>query len=315
MTVAIPFDGTTVVDSTSGAGVFSTRDILQTPGAVFYVGSNVTGAADAAGMGLSPDRPFATLAYAKTQCTSGRGDTIVIFPSHTETLSSATGAAVLTLAVANLTIIGLGRSTRPAFLIDGHANNYINITGADTTIVNCTFKSGHADVAKGISVAAAGVTFDGCHFLENTTAENFLFAIQTTAAGDEMLVENCKFISIDAAADAAIQIVGACNGVIIRNNYFSSPFVTSAIEAITNACLDMQIYGNRIYNSLNTGDDLAGAVDLVASSTGIIADNRIYHGDDTDCLTSIDGGNCGKAGNLAANEFAEEGGVAATQST
>ena len=312
MSVAIPYQGRTAVDHVDGTGAFAIRDMVDCPGAVFFVGSNVTGASDAAGFGKEPNTPFATLAYAETQCLTQRGDTIFIFPNHTETLSSATGAAVLTLDVANLRIVGLGRSTRPAFLIDGHENNYVSITGADTVIENVTFKAGHADIAKGVNVAAAGVAFRGCHFIENTAQENFLFSIQTTAAADEMLVEGCKFISIDAAADAAIHIVGACNGVVIRDNYFDAPYVTSAIEAITNACLDIQIIGNYIRNIVE-GDDLAGAIDLVAASTGIIANNRIYLADDTDILTCIDGGNCGKADNMSSNEFVQEAGVAATQ--
>jgi hypothetical protein len=313
MTVALDFDTKLFVNKQPG-GMFAVKDAAENPGKIFWVGSNVTGATDSTGCGQNPAAPFATLVYAETQALASRGDTIYILPGHTETLLSAAGAAVLTLDVANLRIVGLGRSTRPAFLIDGHANNYVNITGADTTIENCTFKAGHADVAKGVLVAAAGVTIRGCHFIENTATENFLFSIQTSAAADEMVVEDCTFISIDAAADAGIHIVGAANGVVIRNNYFNGPYVTSAIEAITNACLDIQITDN-IICGLTGGADLAGAIDLVAASTGFVAGNRIYHGDDTDCLTSIDAGNCGRADNLAANEYGEEGGVAGAQST
>jgi hypothetical protein len=313
MTVALDFDTKLFVNKQPG-GMFVVRDAAQNPGKVFWVGSNITGASDSAGYGQNPGAPFATVVYAETKCLTARGDTIYVLPGHTETLTSATGAAVMTLDVANLSIIGLGRSTRPAFLIDGHANNYVNVTGADTLIENCTFKSGHADVAKGVLVAAAGVTIRGCHFIENVATENFLFSVMTSAAADEMTVEDCTFISIDGSADAGIHIVGAANGVKILRNYFNASYVTSAIEAITNACLDIQIIGNQIMNPL-AGDDLAGAIDLVASSTGLISDNRIYHADNTDCLTAIDGGNCGKCNNFVANEFAEEGGVAGAQST
>lgn len=313
MTVALDFDTKLFVNKQSG-GMFVVRDAAENPGKVFWVGSNITGATNSTGYGQNPGAPFATLVYAITQCLTQRGDTIYILPNHTETLASATGAAILTLNVANLKIVSLGRSTRAAFLIDGHANNYVNITGADTVLENLTFKAGHADIAKAVLVAAAGVQIRGCHLIENVATENFLFSIMTSAAADEMLVEDCTLISIDAAADAGIHIVGACNGVVIRNNYFDAPYVTSAIEAITNACLDIQITDNRIVNPL-AGDDLAGAIDLVAASTGLIANNRIFHADNTDCLTSIDGGNCGKGDNLCANEFAEEGGVAGAQST
>lgn len=293
-------------------GLFSILDRGTFPEGDIYWVCSTTGS-DAAGQGRNPDAAFASLVYAETQASTG--DTIFVMPGHTETLLSAAGAAVLTLDVIGLQVIGLGgRSRKPAFLIDGHANNHVLVSAADTVLQNLTFKAGHADIAKGLSVQAAGVEIRRCDFLENTATENFLFSIQTSAAADSMVVEGCRFISIDAAADAAIQIVGACNDVIIRGNYFNASYVTSAIEAITNACLDILIADNAIMNPL-AGDDLAGAIDLVAASTGLIVNNRIFHADNTDCLTSIDGGNCGKADNLCSNEFVEEAGVAAAQST
>lgn len=312
MSVAIDYDTKLFLRKQPG-GMYAVHDAAEVTGRIFWVGSNVTGASNSAGYGQNPGKPFATAVYAETKCLSQRGDLIYVMANHTETLLSAAGAVLLLLDVANLRIVGIGRSTRPAFLLDGHANNYINITGADTTLENMTFKAGHADVAKGFSVAAAGVAFLGCHFIENVATENFLFSIQTTAAADELLLDDCTFISIDASADAGIQIVGACNGVQIYRSYFHGPYVTSCIEAITNACLNIRIEDNMLLNPL-AGDDLAGAVDLVANSTGMIKSNGIYHADNTDCLTAIDGGNCGKIGNFTANEFAEEGGVAATQS-
>jgi hypothetical protein len=296
-------------------GLFSIVNREDFPtGNIWWVDStNTTNGANSAGYGANPDAPFLTLAYAETQASAG--DTIFVMPGHTETLASATGAAVLTLDLARLKVIGLGgRSTKPAFLIDGHAANYVTVTGADVVLENLTFKAGHADIAKGLLIAAAGCEIRKCDFIENVATENFLFSIMTSNAADSMVVEDCRFVSIDAAADAGIHIVGACNDVIIRRNYFNAPYVTSAIEAITAACLDMLIIDNWISNG-KTGNDLAGAIDLVAASTGLIIGNRIYHADDTDILTSIDGANCGRLDNMAVNEFAEEGGKAGTAAT
>lgn len=296
-------------------GIFSILDREQFPtGKVWWVDSTATTTgANTVGYGANPDSPFLTLAYAETQASAG--DTIFVMPGHTETLASSTGAAVLTIDLARLKVIGLGgRSTKPAFLIDGHAANYVTVTGADVVLENLTFKAGHADIAKGLLVAAAGCEIRKCDFIENVATENFLFSIMTTNAADSMLVEDCRFVSIDAAADAGIHIVGACNDVIIRRNYFNAPYVTSAIEAITAACLDILIIDNWI-SSTKTGDDLAGAIDLVANSTGLIIGNRIYHTDDTDILTSIDGAACGRLDNLAVNEVAEEGGKAGAAAT
>jgi hypothetical protein len=294
-------------------GMFSIIDREQFPtGNIWWVGSAVTAASDTAGYGTNPDAPFATWEYAIAAAAAG--DTIFILPGHAETVGES-GAAALTFALAGLKNIGLGgRTTKPQILIDGYADTYITVTAADTVFENIAFVSGHADVAKGFSVAAAGVEFRRCHFRENTTAENFLVSIQTTAAADDLLIEDCSFYGVTQATEC-IELVGATNNVTIRNNYIAGLFSVSAISAITNACLNLQIHNNKIYNATTAGNDLAGAIDLVASSTGMVTGNLVYLGDDTDCLTAIDAGNCGRANNMAANEFAEEAGVGGAQST
>jgi hypothetical protein len=289
-------------------GMFSILDREQFPtGKVWWVGSAVTGASDSAGYGQNPDAPFATWVYAETAASTD--DTIFLLPGHTETIG-ITGAAAITLDVAGLKTIGLGGRTRkPQILIDAFADTYVSITAADTIIENVTFKAGHADIAKAINIAAAGVEIRRCNFEENVATENFLIAILTTNAADDLVVEDCFITTVDASATEAIEIVGACNRVVIKGNYIKGPYSVSAISATTAACLDMQIVGNCIINTL-AGDDLAGCIDLFAASTGIIANNRLYMEDNTDCLTAVDGGNCGRADNLTANEYGEEAGAA-----
>ncbi len=293
-------------------GIFSVINRAEFPtGRIWWVDStNSTNGANVAGAGHNPDAPFLTWVFAISQASAG--DIIYLMPSHAETVG-ATGAAAVTLALAGLQTIGLGgRTLKPTILIDGFADTFITITAADTTIENVAFKSGHANVAKGFNVAAAGATFRGCTFLENTAAENFLVTIQTTAAGDDLLVEDCVFYGVTQATEC-IELVGANNRVTIRNNFISGLFSVSAISASTVACLALQIDGNTIYNATAAGDDLAGSVDLFAASTGFVLNNTIYLGDDTDILTSIDAGNCGRGGNTVTNEFGQEGGVGGTQ--
>jgi len=293
-------------------GLFSIVDRETFPtGDIWWVGSTVAAAEDGAGFGRNPDAPFATWVYAVSQAAAG--DTIFVMPSHAETIG-VTGAAAMTLSLAGLRTIGLGGRTRkPQILIDGFADTYVSITGADTVIENVSFKAGHADIAAAIIVAAAGVEFRRCHFLENTAAENFLVTIQTTAAGDDLLIEDCVFYGVTQTTEC-IELVGANNRVTIRNNLISGLFSVSAISASTVACLGIQIHNNRIFNGTAAGNDLAGAIDLFTASTGMVTSNLIYLGDDTDCLTAIDADGCGRADNQAANEYDQEAGIAATRS-
>jgi hypothetical protein len=295
-------------------GLFSIIDRSVFPtGNIWWVDStNTTAGADAAGYGANPDAPFLTWVYAISAASAG--DTIYLMPGHAETVG-VTGAAAVTLSKARLKTIGLGgRTKKPQILIDAYADTYISITAADTVLQNICFSSGHADVASGIVVAAAGVEILGCEFRENTTAENFLVTILTTNAADNLLIDGCTFYGVTQATEC-IEIVGACNSVTITNNYIGGLFSVSAISATTAACLNTQIHNNKIYNATTAGNDLAGCIDLVASSTGMVTGNLVYLGDDTDCLTAIDAANCGRANNMAANEFAEEAGVAGAQST
>ena len=293
-------------------GMFSIVNREDFPtGNIWWVGSTVTAASDAAGYGKNPDAPFATLVYA--EAAAAAGDTIFVLPGHAETIG-VTGAAAMTVNLAGLKIIGLGgRTLKPTFLIDGFADTYVSVAAADVVFENIAFVAGHADIASGVVVSAAGVEFRNCEFLENTTAENFLICILTTAAADNMLIEGCTFYGVTQATEC-IELIGANNNVTIRNNLISGLFSVSAISASSTACLNIQIDNNRIFNGTTAGNDLAGAVDLKTGSTGMVTNNLIYLGDDTDCLTSIDADACGRCGNFAANEYDQEGGVAATQS-
>lgn len=294
-------------------GMFSILDREQFPtGNVWWVDStNTSNGANGAGYGQNPDAPFLTWVYAVAAASAG--DTIFLMPGHTETIG-ASAAAAITLALAGLKNIGLGgRTLKPQILIDAYADTYVSITAADTILENITFKAGHADIADAVRVAAAGVEIRRCNFEENVATENFLIAILTTAAADDLVVEDCFITTVDSAATEAIEIVGACNRVILRNNYIRGPYSVSAISAITNACLDMQILGNRIINTL-AGDDLSGCVDLVAASTGIMADNDLYMEDNTDILTAVDAANLARVNNLCANEYGQEADFSATQS-
>ncbi len=295
-------------------GLFSIIDRTAFPtGTIFWVDStNTSNGANGAGFGRNPDAPFLTWVFALTQASAG--DLIFLMPGHTETVG-ATGAAAVTLSLAGVETIGLGgRTLKPQILIDGFNDTFIAITAADVGVENIAFVSGHADVAKAFNVSAAGASFRRCDFLENTAAENFLICILTTNAADDMLVEDCFMYGVTQATEC-IEIIGACDRVTIRNNFLAGLFSVSAISATGAACLGINIDRNQIYNATTAGADLAGAVDLFAASTGMVTDNLIYLGDDTDILTSIDAGNCGRAGNLAVNEFAQEAGVAGTLAT
>src|SRR4051812_23202847 len=92
--------------------------ILQThAGNTFWVSNNtVLLRGQSAGSNQNKgdfNHPFATLAYALTQCKADAGDVIFIKPGHTETIIAA---GTVTQSVAGVQVIGLGHyNLRPKF--------------------------------------------------------------------------------------------------------------------------------------------------------------------------------------------------------
>lgn len=122
-------------------------------------------------------RPFATLAFALSQCQQGNGDIIFIKPGHQENINGAgtttavkdptgqiTVSAQTTLAfnMAGAAIIGLGSGNlRPTFNFITAATANVLVQASNMSIQNCLFNANFADVASaftGTSASAATCT-------------------------------------------------------------------------------------------------------------------------------------------------------------
>lgn len=122
-------------------------------------------------------KPFATLAYALSQCQQNGGDIIFIKPGHQESINGAgttttvtdptgnitiSGQTTLALNVSNVAIIGLGSgNNRPTFnFITANTAN-IPVQAANVSIQNCLFNANFQDIASvftGSSASAATCT-------------------------------------------------------------------------------------------------------------------------------------------------------------
>ena len=135
--------------------------ILQTqPGQVYWV-DNSTQLNPQARAGSDGNRgtyldPFATLKFALTQTTPGRGDIVVVGAGHLESISSAT---TLLLTSSDVAILGMGSgASRPTFLFTTAAAANIPVTGSGMSIQNCLFIANFADVASVFTGISASVT-------------------------------------------------------------------------------------------------------------------------------------------------------------
>lgn len=190
-------------------------------GQVFYVNNSGFGP-DGATIGsdshdgLSPLTPLGTLAGAIDKCTDYAGDTIILMPGHSETVTAAGGA--LEIDVIGVNIIGVGNgSLKPRFSING-AIDMIDITAADVTLsgIECRIITTDAATAF-INVDAAGCTLKNISGIGSDTAINVVDLITVTANADDLLIDGVKFWNAIVAVNSFLSFEGAASRVTIKN--------------------------------------------------------------------------------------------------
>lgn len=234
------------------------------PGEVFWVSS--TGGAN--GNNGTFDRPWATIDYAVGRCTAGRGDIIMVKPGHTETISGAAGIA---FDVAGVAVIGMGiGSSRPTLNFTATAST-VTVTAANVTLRNLLLTGGIDAVVTMLAISAAD-----CSLLDIETRDvtgEMVSAITTATGAARLLIDGYTHRgAAGAGSDNAIELVGADDGVTIRNFWIDGNFAVAAIENVTGVMTNLNIYGDRpcFARTRNAADCI---VTVVATTTGNIGPN------------------------------------------
>jgi hypothetical protein len=212
------------------------------------------------------EAPYATIDYAIGKCTASRGDTIVVMPGHTETVTAAGGIA---LDVAGVNIIGIGEgSIRPTVNFTTATTASFLVTAANCTVKNILFTGGVDALANPIHIQAADVTLDGCEWRDVTGQATDV--ILTTAAANRLKVVNHRHDGATAAGGAsAIALVGG-DRIRIENCRFDGNFSVGVIDIRTTATTDLEI-SNVVARTQNAADIFL--VDTITGSTGMIGPN------------------------------------------
>jgi hypothetical protein len=208
---------------------------------VFYVHS---GSGSNSYDGLSWVKPFATLAYAISQCTASVGDVIVLRPGHAETTTA------VDISKIGVRVIGLGAGrNRPALTATTAATDLINVTAANVLLRNIRLVGAASGNTALIDVAAADFAGEGlvleplaiplmsvtlaagsvrgrftkCVWRARTNGPDCAIDVETSDS-DDWMIEDCVFDAasvgwdlgvIRANADAAV-------GWVIKNCEFIS---------------------------------------------------------------------------------------------
>jgi len=245
---------------------------LFTTGSIFWVDSS-TGSDTA--LGTKKSAPLATIDTAIGKCSANKGDVIIVFAGHSETLTSS-----ITVDVAGVSIIGLGTgNTRPSLTANfSSAGNTINITAADVRIKNLRFVTPSESQLSAIQIAGANAIIEGNKF---EGGANFLDGIVILAAGDYAIIRDNFFAVTANGPDSAIRWQAASDHVQIINNYFDGGTDTNAwddaaIDAANSAGSDVVVTNLRIHGNTflyGVGVDINSA-----GTTGFITYNNFGEG-------------------------------------
>lgn len=218
-------------------------------------------------------RPYTTIDEAIGKCTANNGDYIIVKPGHTETVSAASG---IDFDVAGITVIGLGSgSDRPTVTFGTAITADVDIDAANVTLVNLLFVNGIDNLTAPIDVNAANFRMIGCETRDNDSNYHCDDFILTDANADGMIIEDWVHDAYGGktGAQTALSIVGG-NNIVVIPKWVVGDFATAAIENVTTAAVNLQVFGRGDYPAyLRTQNDADVIFTAVATATGRVGPN------------------------------------------
>lgn len=213
--------------------------------------------------GVFPTIPAAVAAIGTSRANAG--DTILLAPGHTETISSATA---LTVNVAGLYIRAIGNgNARATITLDTATTSTINITAANVTFQNCVFIANFAAIASAFTLTTAkDFSLLGCEFRDTSAILNFVNIVDTDTTSnnsDGLRIEDCKRIGLGATSNTAIvKMDGTNDRLSIKRNYFTHAAVTAAGL--------MPIATGKVVTNAEITDNILLLVGSTGATTGLL---------------------------------------------
>lgn len=239
----------------------------ESTGRRFYVHSG-TGS-DAAGAGVSPDAPCATLDYAIANLAeANRGDVIYCMPGHAETIIADSGVDI---DKAGVKVQGLGwGASRPTFTFNTDVAADFKLAAASSWVDNVIFLNDIDNSTGIVEVSAADCKLTNCEWREANAAKFADVLLLTTADADRLEVANFRVIG--NAADGAVTLfrfVGA-DDLHVHHGYMFGDCTAGLIEFHTTASLGVFLHNLDLINDDATGgaDAVHGIKDTVSGVTG-----------------------------------------------
>lgn len=238
---------------------------LLTKGQVFWVDSAHPNASDGH-IESSPERPLRTIQAAVSRCVANNGDTILVAPTHVETVVSTGG---LSLSVPGISVIGIPAGSRkPQISVGSVTSARVTVPAANVLLQNFLLTGDIDALTIVLSVSGADFTLLDCEY-RDVTGECGTF-LQTTGGANRMLVDRFVYRGATTAGTArGLGIVGATD-VTIRNFHITGNFSIAAINITSTATTRLRVENGFIHN-FNSSDGCI--TDTITGSTGWIGPN------------------------------------------
>lgn len=234
---------------------------------------------------------FSSLQAAVTVLSNTRancGDTIILAPGHTETISSSTA---LTVSVAGLYIRAAGNgNNRATITLDTANTSTINITAANVTFENVIFVANFLAIASLFTLTTAkDFQLLNCEFRDTSSVLNFVAIVTTsvtTAAADGLFISGCRRFGAGASSNTTIvSMLGTNDRLRILNSYFAHNATTQGglmIIASGKIATNADINGN-VCNLVGSSGATAGIIITTDGTTnsGVLRSNLIQSLDAT----------------------------------
>jgi hypothetical protein len=215
-------------------------------------------------------RLYPSIALALVDCKANRGDTIIVYPGHTENVAKANAWPL----VAGVKIVGLGgEGDRPTITWTVAASsvlmNAANVKLQNLNLFFCPAAGGGVTVTAPITISAAGCSILGGAIRMSTDATTLCtIGVTTTAGATDLTLSVPRVYGATAGTPTTgFQFVGAT-----RLNLFgtSISMATSAVGVgvvrfLTTASTDIEVYDCVFRNNLASS---TAAVTCMAGVTG-----------------------------------------------
>lgn len=236
---------------------------------------------------FSENMRVSTLNAGLARCRSGKGDSVILLPGFSESVSTADYLSSLVPGTNIIGVAPFGSQLMPT----------LNFTATDATILlneaNCSisgvkFSPSVDGVVNFLNVSAAGAYVGGNYFFcGSSSSVDMETALIISTGASDVIVEENEFLGIGTAVQTNMILVSgtsALNALKLRHNRLFGSCATTGLINITGTGSGFYIHDNVLMNT--TGTTPLGIRHTDTSLNGVIYNNRIAFSTDVTVLTA-----------------------------